>query len=184
VNPLNGEGIQYALLSGRWASEVAISCLATDDLSKEALLAYQQLVEKELRYGMSIAGLIVQLIRNRSFNPIWLRSMEFMAARSQVDERYADIVGGILMGTVPQSEAINLEVARGTIEQAILSAGLTNLLETIQDPNAVAKASIEALQSGLEITIQAAQNPSAFLNWAIKSTISAINLAIESSSNA
>ena len=109
--------------------------------------------------------------------------MEFMAARSQVDARYADIVGGILMGTVPQSEATNLEVARGTIEQAMLSTGLTNLLETIQDPNAMAKATIEALQTGLDITIQATQNPSAFINWAIKSTTSAINLAIASSSN-
>ena len=43
VNPLNGEGIQYALLSGRWASEVAISCLIANDLSKEALLAYQHI---------------------------------------------------------------------------------------------------------------------------------------------
>ncbi len=85
VNPLNGEGIQYALLSGRWASEVAISCLTADDFSKEALSAYPQLVEKELRYGMSIAALIVQLIRNRSFNPFWLRSMELIASRSQVD---------------------------------------------------------------------------------------------------
>ena len=183
VNPLNGEGIQYALLSGRWASEVAISCLIADDLSKEALLAYQHFVEKELRYGMSLASLIVQLIRNRSFNPFWLRSMELMAARSKADPRYADIVGGILMGTVPQSEATSLEVAQGTIEQAMLSTGLTNLLETIQDPNAMAKATIEALQTGFEITIQATQNPSAFINWAIKSTTSAINLAIASSSN-
>jgi geranylgeranyl reductase family protein len=183
VNPLNGEGIQYALLSGRWASEVAVSCLKANDLSKEALSAYQHFVEKELRYGMSLACLIVQLIRNRSFNSVWLRSMEFMAARSQADARYADIVGGILMGTVAQSEATNLEVAQGTIEQAILSTGLTNLLETIQNPNALAKATIETLQTGLEITIQATQNPSAFINWAIKCTTSAINLAITPSSN-
>ena len=183
VNPLNGEGIQYALLSGRWASDVAISCLIADDLSKKALLVYQYFVEKELRYGMSLARLIVQLIRNRSFNPFWLRSMELMAARSQADPRYADIVGGILMGTVPQNEATSLDVARGTIEQAMLSTGLTNLLETIQDPNALAKATVEALQTGFEITIQATQNPSAFINWAIKSMTSAMNLAIASSSN-
>jgi len=183
VNPLNGEGIQYALLSGRWASEVAISCLITNDLTKEALLAYQHFVEKELRYGMSLACLIVQLIRNRSFNPFWLRSMEIMAARSQVDARYADVVGGILMGTVPQSEATNLEIVQGTIEQAMLSTGLTNLLETIQDPDAVAKATIEALQTGFEITIQATQNPNALINWAIKSATSAIDLAIASSPN-
>jgi menaquinone-9 beta-reductase len=183
VNPLNGEGIQYALLSGRWASDVAITCLIANDLSKEALLAYQHFVEKELRYGMSLASLIVQLIRNRSFNQLWLRSMELMAARSQVDPRYADIVGGILMGTVPQNEATNLEVVQGTIEQAMSSTGLTNLLETIQDPNALAKATIEALQTGFEITIQATQNPYAFINWAIKSMTSAMNVAIASSSN-
>ncbi len=183
VNPLNGEGIQYALLSGRWASEVAISCLIADDLSKEALLTYQSFVEKELRYGMSLASLIVQLIRNRSFNSLWLRSMELMAARSQADPRYADIVGGILMGTVPQSEATNLEVAQGTIEQALLSKGPTNLLDAIQDPNALAKATMEALQTGFEITVQATQNPSAFINWFIKSATSAINVAIASSSN-
>jgi menaquinone-9 beta-reductase len=183
VNPLNGEGIQYALLSGRWASEAAISCLIANDLSKEALMAYQHFVEKELQYGMSLASLIVQLIRNRSFNPFWLRSMELMTARSKEDSRYADIVGGILMGIVPQSESTSLEVAQGIIEQAMLSTGLTNLLETIQDPNALAKATIEALQTGFEITIQATQNPSAFINWAIKSTTSALNLAIASSSN-
>ena len=138
VNPLNGEGIQYALLSGRWAAKVAISCLSTNDFSKEALSAYPHIVKKELDYGMSIAGLIVQLIRNRSFNPFWLRSLELMSARSRADSSYADIVGGILMGTVPQSEATSLEVIRGTIEQATLAIGLTNLLETIQDPSAMA----------------------------------------------
>jgi geranylgeranyl reductase family protein len=183
VNPLNGEGIQYALLSGRWASEVAISSLIANDLSKEALSAYQDNVERELRYGMSIAGLIVQLIRNRSFNPIWLRSLELMAARSRVDSSYADIVGGILMGTVPQSEATNLEVARGTIEQAVLSTGLNSWLELVQDPNAVVKSTLEVIQTGFAVAVQASQNPSALFDWAIKSVASAINVAVASSSN-
>jgi menaquinone-9 beta-reductase len=183
VNPLNGEGIQYALLSGRWASEVAISSLIANDLSKEALVVYQNAVERELRYGMSIAALIVQLIRNRSFNPLWLSSMELMAARSRVDSSYADIVGGILMGTVPQSEAINLEVVRGTIEQAMLSTGLTSWLEIIQDPNAVAKSALEAMQAGFAVAAQATQNPSAFVDWAIKSVTSAINVAVTSSNH-
>jgi geranylgeranyl reductase family protein len=183
VNPLNGEGIQYALLSGRWASEVAISCLIADDLSKEALMAYQNFVQKELRYGMSLASLIVQLIRNRSFNTVWLHSMELMAARSQTDPKYADIVGGILMGTVPQSEATSLEVLQGTIEQAMFLTGPTTLLEIFQDPNALTKATMEALQTGFEIALQATQNPVAFINWVVKSTASAMNVAFASSSN-
>ena len=181
VNPLNGEGIQYALLSGRWASEVAISSLIANDLSKEALAAYQDIVERELRYGMSIARLIVQLIRNRSFNPLWLRSLELMSARSRVDSNYADIVGGILMGTVPQSEATNLEVARGTIEQAMLSTGLNSLVEMVQDPNAVAQSALDAIQTGFTVAAQAIENPSALLDWAIKSATSAFNVAVTSS---
>ncbi|MGE5533283.1 MAG: geranylgeranyl reductase family protein [Bacillota bacterium] len=178
INPLNGEGIQYALLSGRWASEVAITSLIANDLSKEALSAYQDVVERELRYGMSLAGLIVQLIRNRSFNPLWLRSLELMAERSRVDSSYADIVGGILMGTVPQSEATNLEVARGTIEQA-LKTGLTNLL----DPNMMAKSMLESIQTGCAVANQLTQNPSALFDWAIKSVTSAVNVAVSSSNH-
>ncbi len=184
VNPINGEGIQYALLSGRWASEVAISSLTANDLSKEALSAYQEIVERELQYGMLLARLIVQLIRNRSFNSIWLRSMELMAARSQLDSSFADIVGGILMGTVPQSEATSLEVVRGTIEQAMLSTGLTGWLEMVQDPDAMTKSAMDALQTGFSLAAQATQDPSAFFDWAIKSFTSAIDVAIKSSNYA
>ena len=181
VNPLNGEGIQHALLSGRWASETAISCLMVNDLSREALLAYQNKVERELRYGMSLAALIVQLIRNRSLNPIWLKSLELMAARSRLDSDYADIVGGILMGTVTQTEATNMEVVRGTIEQAILQTGLASWLELVQNPNLAVKSSLETLQTSFDIIIQATQNPSAFFDWATKSMASAINAASASS---
>ena len=87
------------------------------------------------------------------------------------------------MGTVPQSEATSLEVIRGTIEQATLTSGLTNLIQTIQDPSTIAKATLEAIQTGFEITSQATQNPAAFINWAINSTTSAINLALAASSH-
>ena len=183
VNPLNGEGIQYALLSGRWASETAISCLSANVFSKNALTAYQDTVDRELRYGMSLASLIVQLIRNRSLNPIWLRSLELMAARSRIDSNYADIVGGILMGTVPQNEVTNLEVVRGTIEQAILSTGLTSWLEMIQDPSALARSALDAFQTSFALAAQVSQNPSAFIDWALKSVSSAINVALSSSNH-
>ena len=183
VNPLNGEGIQNALLSGRWASEVAASCMAKNDFSRDALSAYSGIVEKELRYGMSLAGFIVQLIRNRSLNSVWLRSLELIAARAQIDPDYADIVGGILMGTIPQNEATNMEIVRGTLEQAVLSTGLTTL-QAIQDPSFLAKASLDAVQTSLEITRLASQNPSDFINWVINSAASAIDLAIASSRSA
>lgn len=180
INPLNGEGIQYALLSGRWASEAAASCITKDDFSRDALSAYSDIVEKELRYGMSLAGLIVQLIRNRGLNPVWLRSLELMAARAQVDPGYADIAGGILMGSIPQSETTSMEIVRGTLEQAALSSGLTSL-KTIEDPGSLVKAALDAVQTSLELTRQATQNPFGFINWAIDSAASAVNLAFAAS---
>jgi menaquinone-9 beta-reductase len=180
VNPLNGEGIQNALLSGRWASETAINSLQKNDLSTVSLLTYQQTVNKELGYGMSLAALIVQLIKNRTLNPLWLRSIELMAARSKADPDYADIVGGILMGTIAQSESTNIEVLRGTIEQAISLTGL----EFIENPASAVKSSMETIQTVVDMTIQATQNPSAFFDWAVKSLANAINFAAVSTNHA
>jgi len=177
VNPLNGEGIQNAVLSGRWASHVAASCLAKNDLSKDALSAYSDVVEKELRYDMSLAGLIVQFIRNRSLNPIWLRSLELIAAHAKIDPNYADIVGGILMGATPQSEATSLEIVTGTLEQAALSIGLTGT----QNPSFLVKAALDAVQTSLEVTRQATQNPFDLINWVVNSAASAMDVLIASS---
>ena len=106
-----------------------------------------------------------------------------MAARSRVDSSYADIVGGILMGTVPQNEATNLEVVRGTIEQAMLSTGLTSWLEMIQDPKCdwqnllwmLFKQALRLADSSSHRILQL------FIDWAIKSVTSAINVAVTSS---
>jgi flavin-dependent dehydrogenase len=179
VNPLNGEGIQNAVLSGRWASQVAASCLTKNDLSKDALSAYSDVIEKELRYDMSLASLIVQFIRNRSLNPIWLRSLELIAAHAKIDPNYADIVGGILMGSTPQSEATSLEIVTGTLEQAALSAGLTGI--TIQNPSFLVKAALDAVQTSLEVTRQATQNPFDFINWVVNSAASAMDVVIAAS---
>jgi hypothetical protein len=85
------------------------------------------------------------------------------------------------MGTVPQSETTNLEVVRGTIEQALLSTGLNSVLEIIQDPSVMAKSALEAVQTGFAVATQSTQNPFAIFDWAIKSVTSAINVAVTSS---
>jgi menaquinone-9 beta-reductase len=183
INPLNGEGIQYALLSSRWASEVAGTCLKNDDLSKQALAPYKEILEKELNYGMSIATMIVQLIRNRSLNPVWLGTMEVIAAQAKVDPVYADILGGILIGTIPQSEAVNVKVIGGTMQQLFVSASIGNMLSTIENPSEVVKVSAEVIQTGLELTSQIIFNPLGFFDWATKSATSALNVAAATTAN-
>ena len=52
INPLNGEGIQYALLSARWAAETLAPCLRSDDFSARALAPFAARVERNaLRHG-------------------------------------------------------------------------------------------------------------------------------------
>ncbi len=164
INPLNGEGIQYALLSGRWASETAAFCITNNSFSKQDLSAYSNTVERELRHDLSLSGLIVQLIRNRSLNPIWLRALELVAARAKVDSTYADIVGGIMMGSIPSSQATNIDVVSSTIEQALLLS---------QNPAYLVKTALDAVQIGIEIARQTTLDPHKFINWVIDSAAAA-----------
>ena len=76
--PGNGEGIQYALVSGRWAAHVASQALREGDCSAASLSPYARMVSDNLRYDMALAQMIVELIRNRSLKVVWLRSLEVL----------------------------------------------------------------------------------------------------------
>lgn len=46
INPLSGDGIQYALLSARWAAECIINCAEKNDFSSAAANAYTKKLKK------------------------------------------------------------------------------------------------------------------------------------------
>jgi hypothetical protein len=113
INPLNGEGIQYALHSARWAADIATDCLASDRLDSASLRGYQQRVHQSLRADMALSRLIVQLIRNRSLNHVWLHALRSIASRAKTDPDYAHHVGCVLTGLTPDVSAVgNGEAAR------------------------------------------------------------------------
>ena len=93
ANPLNGEGIQYALLSARWAAETLDKAARQDNFSGVVLREYATKVEQELRYDMAISRAIVQLIRNRSLNPLWMRGLRIAASRASAEPAYGDSRG-------------------------------------------------------------------------------------------
>jgi menaquinone-9 beta-reductase len=165
INPLNGEGIQYALLSGKWASRVAFSCLKRDDLSKEALQAYSDFVHHELNYDMALANLIVQLIRNRSLNAIWLYALQIITSRARVDPEYARVVGGILAGLLPASSAVSARVIRGSIEQTAITLGMQTFRNLLRGPANIAALGITGIQKGIEIGCEVGANPLDFVKW-------------------
>lgn len=177
INPLNGEGIQYALLSGRWAAYYAIQGLYHDQLSKQYLFPYARTVEHELRYDMAISNMIVQLIRNRTLTPIWLRALHIIgnAAREQPD--YASIAGGVLAGLIPASNLLGYQIIGGTIKQAALSLGGEALSRPIADPLGAIQFGIGASTFGVRMAVAAIRNPADSVKWGLGVTANAAELA-------
>jgi menaquinone-9 beta-reductase len=122
INPLNGEGIQYALQSARWAVDVAADRLRSGELDAAALAAYERRVHESLRQDMALSRLIVQLIRNRALNPVWLQALRIIAARAATDPDYAYRVGCVLTGLSPAISTLGAGVVAKTVEQALLTA--------------------------------------------------------------
>jgi flavin-dependent dehydrogenase len=142
INPLNGEGIQYALLSGRWAAHVVAQALRRGDCSSASLSPYARTVALSLRYDMALAQMVVELIRNRSLNAVWLRSLKVLAARARGDPDYARTAGGVLAGLLPASDLVSRRILLGSLEQtasmldaASLIGGAHRLVrDTIRNP--------------------------------------------------
>jgi len=122
INPLNGEGIQYALHSARWAADVAADCLSSGRLDAASLHRYQQRVRHSLGQDMAFSRLVVQLIRNRHLDPVWLRTLRVIASRAQADPDYAHRVGCVVTGLAPATTTFGLSMAARTAGHARISA--------------------------------------------------------------
>jgi len=122
INPLNGEGIQYALHSARWAADVAADCLSSGRLDAASLYRYQQRVRHSLGQDMAFSRLVVQLIRNRHLDPVWLRTLRVIASRAQADPDYAHRVGCVVTGLAPATTTFGLSMAARTAGHARISA--------------------------------------------------------------
>ncbi len=177
INPLNGEGIQYAMLSGRWAAEALHTALINNRLERPALFAYEQRVQKELRYDMALAGMIVQLIRNRILNPVWLKALELIATRARVDPDYAAITGGVLAGLIPASSVISRKVIDGTVQQAVMSLGLRTAFNTVYKPKNTLLAGIDTTRTGLDMALKSFRHTGGSLAWGLGVAIEAAELA-------
>ena len=121
INPLNGEGIQYALHSARWAADVATDRLAADRLDAASLEPYQQRVHQSLRTDLALSRLIVQLIRNRNLNHVWLGALGSIASRARTDPDYAHQLGCVLTGLTPDVSTVGTGAAARIFGRALVS---------------------------------------------------------------
>jgi len=167
VNPLNGEGIQNALQSGRWAAEVVNSCSQDCDFAAADLAAYPVRVRKELRYDMALANLIIQLIRNRALGSLWLRVLRGIADRARADAVAAEIAGGILAGVVPASRAASVSLAGGVLEQMALSAGMDLVAGALSGPARLAGMGAKGVGQIAGMVADVLSDPAGFAAWSI-----------------
>ena len=165
INPLNGEGIQYALISGRWASECALEALADDDFSEARLVSYAAVADRELRYDMALAGMIVQFIRNRHLNGMWLEALKVISARAKVDREYAEITGGILAGLVPARDALSVKIMGRTIDQAVYSLALQAMWTALRGPKHLGERGLDVARTSATIAGEVLHDPIGFLDW-------------------
>jgi menaquinone-9 beta-reductase len=108
INPLNGEGIQYALLSARWAAPIIIDGLCNGVTTRGAFLPYEKTVRTQLGYDMALSRFVVRSIANRALNPMWLSLLRAFCERSSRNKAYAHVAGGILAGLIPARKGLTL----------------------------------------------------------------------------
>lgn len=179
INPLNGEGIQYALLSARWAADCASAALQSANFSRQALQPYATRAEHELRFDMAFAGMIVECIRNRHLNGVWLKLLGAIAARARVDPRYAEVCGAVLAGIVPSNRALSARVIGRTIDQVVYSAVLATAWSVIRGPRNLLNDASSAVLGVGSTTAAMARDPMALLNWLVQVARQGGELAIE-----
>jgi menaquinone-9 beta-reductase len=167
INPINGEGIQYALQSGIWAAEMVIECAAQGDFSRSALLPFAHRVAEELGRDFAVTRALVQLIRNQSLNPLWLRALRLIAGRAAADPNYARVVGGVLAGTISARDVIDVEIIRKTLEHSAVKAG-AEILATPLTVNGLLQAGIKATQFATEAASTMLHDQAGLERWLLE----------------
>ena len=177
INSLNGEGIQNALLSARRASETIINCIEENNYTKKALFSYDEFIKKELDYNLTLSNTVIQFIRNRTLNPIWIQLLGILIDRAKVDENYAEIAGSILAGIQPSNKAISPSFIMNSIYQGIVNISLNSVSGLIKGPQHWLKQGVNTAKFLKTITKEIQSNPKAYLEWIIKSAGNGVDIS-------
>ncbi len=162
INPLNGEGIQYALHSARWAAEIATDRLASDRLDAPSLQGYQQRVQQSLGADLALSRLIVALIRNRDLNHAWLRALRSIAERAKTDPAYAHQVACVLTGLAPAVSTVGTGTAAMIFGRALVSPPASASWHRRSRPGQSARPAPERADGGARHAVI----PGQFMGWA------------------
>lgn len=174
INPLNGEGIQYALRSGRWIAEALRDAMASDSLSAAGLRPYARRVQVEMRYDMAVCRLIVDLVSNRALTPLWLWMLKAIAKRGSADSGYYNVAAGVFAGVLPARELLALRFLWHTV-----ATGCAAALDELREPRRFLRSSATATSAVVSMTTNSVGHPIAMLDWGMHCSLSALELATQ-----
>ena len=178
INPLNGEGIQYALRSARWSLEALRGALSSNELSARGLRPYAARVQAELRFDMALSRLITEVLRYRVLNPLWLATLEVVARRAVVDSDYGDAAAGVFAGVAPARELLTPAFLWRTVKSAA-RAELAAAIDTLRGERHVPSRSATRAGAGAAIVEYAVRHPAATLEWGVNCALGALELSKE-----
>ena len=95
INPITGEGIYYAMVSGQIASKVIINGLKQKDLSKEFLSQYPTLWYDDFGKDLKLLG---------RFNYQWGKDSEKIVRLFTRDKKFAQLITGVTGGQISFSK--------------------------------------------------------------------------------
>lgn len=127
INSLNGEGIQYALMSARWAADTIAAGVRDHDFSRQELYSYEEKLFREVQYDMAMSNMVIQCIRNRSLNPLWLELLKTLTERASIDDAYAATAGGVLAGMHPANAVLEPSFLSKTFLQGLVHFGMSSM---------------------------------------------------------
>ncbi|WP_346237025.1 NAD(P)/FAD-dependent oxidoreductase [Niabella insulamsoli] len=164
INPLSGDGIQYALLSARWAAHTIVDALKGDDLSAEALLTYRKKMDQELAYDFAFSNFLVQFSRNKSLSKVWMQIIRILIERAKTDREYADTIAGIFEGTYPSFKALTPAFIQKSLWQGG-ATGLQAVIEMAANPMGAVDKGRSLFQAALSVLGQVKAHPAEQRQW-------------------
>jgi hypothetical protein len=177
VNPLSGDGIQYSLLSARWASETLIDCVQHNRFDADATYQYRNRINKELGYDFALSNLLIQFSRNKTLSALWMQIMSVMISRCKEDKKYADTVAGIFEGTYPSHKALNANFIIKSILQAAKDIGGRNAINMLTNPVSLLQSGLQLSQTTLQILDEVKKDPAVHGKWVLSTANKALAVA-------
>ncbi|QEY50107.1 NAD(P)/FAD-dependent oxidoreductase [Legionella longbeachae] len=119
INPFTGEGIQYALQSGRLAAETIIGSFETENFSAGSLKRFDTKVSEGITHDLSFVNILMQLTRNRNLNVLWLNILKIILYQAKKNPKHASLSGGFFVGIVPMYRLLSISYTSKTILDSI-----------------------------------------------------------------